>query len=423
MNPKTSIGVEIEVNDFNRRLETTMAKDVWSTVAEHCGTELRSIPCRTPGAIRKLVRSLDRMSIAAGTTPGFDNTGTHIHIDFLKDVDGVETTKLLKRINSTRNAEGKYSNPVGTDKKYYWLSPDGNLWAKPKEYASFVGSANLTPDAASRSQKDSRYLTSVKRFLVLGVRFANTIIGLQHPDRRFNKYCHTLAYWSEAKLAETKSIHEIIHHPNLLQGHRRHMFNVMAFPKYGTIEVRIIRGTLSPDDLWPQIFLFGKMAKLAKSEEALPQTSGNLFVDFGVLLDACDIHGKMRRSLTDTFSKNAAIKGFSVRCYRCERYAHFGQFSDYGLSRPVCHRCTSEYALCAMCGNEDSRYRLTESKLDDCLDGGRYLCRHCYSTQNIVQLLDREKAGGLVNILGVPIGSGVDINGPVGLRRMSAIFS
>ena len=422
MNPKTSIGVEIEVNEFNRRLETTMAKDMWSTVPEHCGTEFRSIPCPTPTAIRKLVRNLDRMNIAAGDTPGFDNTGTHIHIDFLKDMDGSDTAKALKRINSARR-DGKYTNPIGTEKKYYWLSPDGNMWAAPKDYAAYIGATGLTPAIAARIQKKSRYLTSVKRFLLLGIRFSPTLFGIQHPDRRFNKYCHTLAYWNEAHLENAKSIQEIISHPNLLQGHRRHMFNVMAFPKYGTVEVRMIRGTLSPDDLWPQIFLFGKMAKLAKSEDKLPQTSGNLFVDFGILLDACAVHGKMRRSLTDMFSKNASIKGFNVRCYRCERFSHFGQFSDYGLSRPVCQHCTSEYALCALCGQEDVRSRLQASKLDDCLDGGRFLCRGCYSTQNIVQLLDKEKAQGIIHLLGQPVGSGFDNNGPIGLRRMSAIFS
>jgi hypothetical protein len=423
MVPKTSIGVEIEVNNFNRRLSTSMDATLWSTADEHCGTEMRTVPCKTPGAIKQLVRSLDRMHITAGETPGFDNTGTHIHIDFLRDVDGDALSRGLKRMNSER-IEGRYKNPTGTDKKYYWLSPDGNVWAKPKDYASYLGSSNLSPEMASRVDRQSRYLSSVKRFLSLGIRFSHSLFGLQHPDRRFNKYCHTLAYWSEDKLAACKSVQDIINHPNLLQGHRRHMFNVMAFPKYGTIEVRMIRGTLAPDQLWPQIFLFGKMARLAKSEETLPQTSGNIFVDFGILLDACDIHGKMRRRLTEMFTTNASIKGFNLRCYRCEIYDHFDRFADYGLSRPVCHSCgTRDFIYCASCGVEEIRERCHDSKLDDTIDGGRYLCRSCYGSVNLDRLLEKEKSDGVLHIMGVAVGSGFDESGPVGLRRMRAIFS
>lgn len=420
MTPRTSIGVEIEVNRFNRRLETSMSRSVWSTAPEHCGMELKSVPCGTPGEIKKLVRSLEKMNIAAGDTPGFENTGTHIHIDFLKDIKLEKYDLGLKRINAAY-INGRYLNPTGSGKKYYWISPDGSIWSKPKDYASYVGANGVNPSTASRIQADSRYLNAVKRFLALGIRFANPLFGLQHPDRRFNKYCHTLAFWSEETLFSCRSIHEICHHPNLLQGHRRHMFNLLAFPKYGTVEIRMVRGSLSPDELWPQIFLFGKMAKLAKSSEQLPNPSGNIVVDFTTLLDACDIHGKMRRSLMDAFSKNSSVKTFNIRCYRCERYDHFGNYSDFGLSRGVCNHCIA-YTTCAYCGNESEKS--SSQKLDDRLSGGRYLCASCLRVGvNVDWVLNQEKRLGSVHILGEPVGSGVGENGPIGLGRMIALFS
>lgn len=423
MNPRTSIGVEIEVNSFNRRLETSMQRDVWSTAPEHCGTELRSVPCATPGAIKKLVRSLEKMNIAAGQTPGFQNTGTHIHIDFLKDVKKDSVDIGLKRINSLL-VDGRYSNPTGSGKKYYWISPDGATWSKPKDYLSYLGASNIRPDTASRVAMESRYLISVKRFLTLGIRFAHALFGLQHPDRRFNKYCHTLAYWSEDLLNACKSIHEICHHPNLLQGHRRHMFNLMAFPKYGTVEIRMIRGSLSPDELWPQIFLFGKMAKLAKSKDPLPASVGNLVLDITALFDACEIHGKIRRTLTDMFSQNVSHKGFNIRCYRCEAYDHHGRYTDYGLSRGVCGGCM-RYAFCAWCNIEISRRsKIDHLKLDDKLAGGRYLCEGCFrGGVNIDWMMTREKKMDVTYIMGEPVGSGVSSSGPFGLRTMDVIFS
>jgi hypothetical protein len=424
MNRTTSIGLEIEVNQFTHRMQDELDRSLWQTANEHCGIELRSVPCRGPLQIRRLMDSIKQMEKWSRQC-GFDNAGTHIHIDFLRDLDPKSVNLgALKRKNAERMASGSFDNPTGTGKKYYWVTPDGSQFARPSDYAAYLGQSFERPADAFRSRKVTSALVAVKRFLSLGVRFADPIIALQHPDRRFNKYCHSVADWDEKLLNDARSVSEIANHKNLAQKHRRHMINVMAFEKYGTIEIRVIKASLSPEKLWPQIFLFTRMAALAKSDVVLPKATGKVTVDVQTLMDACDIHGKVRRSLLDAFRESMDTPHFSIRCYGCDAYAHQGNYIDIGLSRGLCFNCAHDDYFCVHCKSHRPRWEdgLKNRKLDNMIEKGRYLCQPCYNN-HLADILVAEKRHGIIYSHGDKVGSGFDANGFRALRRVRALFT
>lgn len=422
MNRTTSIGLEIEVNNFDFKMERELDGSLWSTATEHCGVEIRSVPCKGPHQIRRLMSSLKEMERWSNRA-GFNNAGTHIHIDFLRDLDPSRMGEL-KRKNADRLADGTFANPTGTGKKYYWVDANGTRFARPSDYAAYVGKSFNSPIEAFKSRKSSAALLSVKRFLALGIRFSDVIMALQHPDRRFNKYCHTIGDWDEDLLFKARSVSEICSNRNLAQGHRRHAINALAFNKYGTIEIRVIKASLSYDLIWPQIFFFTRMASLAKSSDGLPESTGKVTVDFQVLMDACDIHGKIRRSLTDTLKKNLDMPNFNIRCYSCDTFTHHGNYIDIGLSRGLCFDCVYDRYYCVRCKASRSRHEtnLSSRKLDNMIEKGRYLCESCYRNC-LADILDYEKKHGVVYVHGEAVGSGFDSNGFKALRRMRALFS
>lgn len=410
---KVNIGVEIEINSTNGM---EIDNSLWVLEGEHCGYELRSYPCKTPGQIKRLIKSIEKMSNTSFGT--FDNTGTHIHIDFLNDANVSETD--LNRMTVLQNADGTWNNPLGTGKRYMWVCPSGELWKSPKDYLKSKGA--VIKDAEKYYIERGNFVESVKRFLLLGVRFADVLFAIQHPSRRFNKYCHTISGWDEDFLMACKTVHEICKSPRLLQMHRRHMFNPLAFRKFGTLEIRMIKGTLDHKEIWEQIFLFGKMAQLAKSNDYIPKSTKNgLNEDFVLLMGACKIHGKIRRRLTKRFKKysKANKKKWTARCFACEVQGLCKDFYDHGLSRPYCSMCHKNYTSCIYCGYNLPRGSgyLFDNKLED----GRYLCNGC-STSGVKKKIKNAEKTGILYLMGQQIGSGVDSKGLTALRRMRAIF-
>ncbi len=414
MKPKTHIGIEIEVNDI---FGLKISNDVWAVDSEHCGYELRSMPAKSPKAIRKLLKSIKVMkrdSVRVGT--GFNNTGTHVHIDFLND--GANKVDLQRRQAKYNKDKGRWRNPTGTGKKYYWLDRDGKNWASPNHYMSKM-SNTLVPSDAYVSQ-NKRFIQSVKRFMLIGVRFSNLLFALQHPSRRFNKYCHSLGGWSEEILMECSSVHRISTHNNLLQSHRRHMFNTLSFRKFGTVEVRMIRGSLNADEIWRQIYLFGKLAQLAKSNKLIPKSTGNISADFIVLFNAAGIRGKMRKRLIA--SVNQGKNNWTARCFSCEGIYPIEYVNDFGLSRPICDDCHGLRDRCILCGyigyrtNDfgDSSFHYVDDKGPD----GRSLCYQCSGMS-----MAHEKINKTLSIMGIQVGSGFDNQGPNTLRKLRDVFS
>jgi hypothetical protein len=410
--PKVHIGIEIEVNHING---VTVDQKKWQVDGEHCGFELRSAPCKSPGEIRTLLKSIEQMGKNATTT--FENTGTHLHIDFLNDNN--VSVGDLSRLQAPVDEAGLYLNPLGTGKRYFWSSPDGAFWASPKDYMN-VRAPHIKPNLAYVNR--GKYVDSVKRFLLLGKRFANVLFGLQHPCRRFNKYCHTIAHWDEEILMATKTVAEICGSPKLLQSHRRHMFNPMAFQKFGTVEVRMIMGTLDYQDIWEQIYLFGKMAQLAKSDNYIPVSTGSIMGDFFVLMGACGIHGKMRHRLEARFTTSiqSPLGLWTARCFKCEEKKRIDLMFDFGLSRPICGECCSYNQWCAWCGYgmaSETGYSFDFK----CSTGERYLCRGCHKMGARKEIKIAEKDGTLC-VMGTRIGCGSDENGPMTLRSLNEIF-
>jgi len=407
--PKISIGIEIEVNQTNG-----LAVDgtLWTLDTEHCGFELRSFPCKSPGQIKSLIKSIEKMGKDCYAT--FENTGTHIHIDFLNDKN--VSPSDLSRLQVPKNKEGDWNNPFQSGKRYVWTCNEGQIWKSPKAY---IKAKKIKLRPSLRYSSEGRYVESVKRFMLIGVRFADVLFAMQHPSRRFNKYCHTLSGWDEQTLMTCKTVREICENSRLLQNHRRHMFNPLSFQKFGTVEIRMIKGMLDHEEIWQQIFLFGKLAQLAKSNDYIPNSVGSdVALDFLLLMNACKIHGKMRRKLKALFIKNKADKNWTARCFHCEDKLQADEFHDYGLSRPYCARCHLSYTPCVACGYNQCRGDGHE--IDDKM-GTRYLCYSCESSRTKKKIKNDEK-NGMLYILGSRIGSGIDDTGPTALRRMREVF-
>lgn len=411
--PKISIGIEIEMNS---RDGISWDTNRWSLDNEHCGFELRSIPCKSPTEIRGLIKSIKKMGQDARTT--FDNTGTHIHIDFLND-SNVSTLDLI-RLQSVKRDNGTWDNALGTGKRFIWVSDDGTLWSAPKVYMA-ARAAHISPIEAYG--KPGRYAESVRRFFLLGKRFSDVLFGLQHPSRRFNKYCHSIEGWNETILMSTSTVQEICESSKLLQMHRRHMFNALSFRKFGTIEIRMIQGSLDYREIWEQVYLFGKMAQLSKSNDDIPKSTGNIAADLLILMGACGIHGKMRRRLNMRRIKQSSldISKWTARCYNCERIESIENISDYGLSRPMCATCVARYIFCSWCGYNSYREGNFQREIDKKIPGGRYICGSCEEVGAPRILKSGEKDGSLW-IMGTRIGCGTDKNGPTALRRMRKAF-
>ena len=409
--PKVNIGIEIEINNTTG-LKVDTKK--WSIDTEHCGYELRSFPCKSPAEIKGLISSIEKMSKT--TNSAFRNAGTHIHIDFLND-SHIPSKIDLTRLQVLKGKDGVYKNPLGTKKRFVWVSKDGELWAAPREYLASKPE-HLNPENASFLVGNT-YLQSIKKFFILGIRFSDVLFGLQHPSRRFNKYCHSIAEWNESTLLKAKTVNDICHGENLAQGHRRHMFNILSFPKFGTIEIRMIKASLNHKEIWRQVYLFGKMAQLAKSNNKIPKAVGNVSKDFLILMDACGIHGKARRELSSRLSTMMS-KRWTARCFNCNEKWNIHNFYDYGLSRPVCKNCHERYIFCANCGR--SCYRKYEFYLiDNRAIGGRHLCMPCSRGGTRNQLKVSEKYGS-VWIMGLKIGCGVSKTGPVTLKKLRKTF-
>lgn len=407
----TSIGIEIEVNHLPFDLRNSIDWSLWGRDAEHCGIELRSIPFRGFSGIRAMRKSLQAIEKSPSAKyAGFNNAGTHIHIDFA----GPESAPPLKR-KAAKAIIGGYDSPSG--KKWYWVSPDGAVWASPSDYRIHRGSA----PSEQYNKTGDKLLLSVQRFFAIGIRFADTLFALQHPDRRVNKYCHSIENWDEKTLFSARSIAEIAEHPQLQQMHRRHMFNAMAYKRWGTIEVRMIRATLDSDELWAQICLFSKLAAAAKDlERGIPEAKGNISVNFVSLLNFANINGKNRKVLTNMFNRNSSQSEFYCRCFRCHSYLIQQNFVDIGMSRVVCRGCFE--LCCENCsryiGHADASANL---KVDNLVEGGRYVCGDCSKTKdNYANSYERR---GFHTVAGMRLGSGFDKFGMRQLRRMRELFA
>lgn len=417
MKHQTSIGVEIEVNNLTSELYDTVDWSIWKRDSEHCGVELRSSPCKGPRQIRRLVESIKNFE---GNTQsvGFHNAGTHIHYDFLNM--GVSSIERLRR-HSSRKVNGRWQNPFGNARRWFWTDSRGYRWESPASYRAANGITSNK--AAANVNTPPVILNAVKRFMCLGIRFAEPLLCLQHPDRRVNKYCHTIGDWDENLVIGARSVEAIANGAKLGQNHRRLMINPLSFAKWGTIEVRMIKASIDADEIWDQIFLFGKMVALAKSNEAIPQPVGRISLDFGTLLDAADIHGRIRRRLTQAFRNNYNQKQFNCICYNfnCLRYGRHEEFVDYGLSRMVCKSCNKTMTWCAICGAETLRKKTY--LIDDKIDGGRYMCAGCAPYNNVDSILFNENIQGCLRSMGTPVGTGFDEDGFKTLRKMHGIFA
>lgn len=391
----TSIGIEIEVNNFNNTLRSAMDSDVWKRVDEHCGSELRSKVCRGPFQIRKMLKTLKTMHKSQpGKECGFSNAGTHLHIDFVPNPNTKNPRKKedLTKIDSSkrreyfcedcqRNHEEESDNPFNT--KFYYIDKDDKPWRTPQSYIqAWRPKKERGVDIwGSKKDKHKSVLLSVKRFLGLGIRFAHVMFALQHPERHLNKYCHTIEFWNESTLNKSKSVQSICVNPRLLGSHRRHMLNPLAFQKFGTVEIRMMRATLDPDEIWEQIYFFVKLSSLAKKHHiSLPESSGNIALDFVTLTNAAGIHGRMRRRLADRIVKNNKLRDKATHiCFICGATKSAKDFIDYGLSRPVCKNCHSTYVHCEFCGRRYERgYHASRlSMIDGKGHSGRHACGNC----------------------------------------------
>jgi len=411
--PKVSIGLEIEINNTDGIF---VDYKHWELIPEHCGWELRSVACKSPTEIKGLIKSIKKMG--TGHAARFDNTGTHIHIDFLNDSPW--SKKDLTRLQVPKNEDGTWANPLNNGMRYVWVAQDNSLWPAPKAYLKNRAPA-LSPIVCFT--QGGKWLEPVKRFMLLGKRFAHVLFALQHPTRRFNKYCHSIGSWDEAALMGATSVSHISSHPRLLQNHRRHMFNTLSFSKFDTIEVRMIRGSLDYKEIWEQVYLFGKMAQCAKGDAEIPKSTGDVYKDFYLLMGACGIHGKMRRRLVVCLAKMKAfpVTEWTARCFNCEVVKYIKDFYDYGLSRPICRHCHDKYDRCAWCGFTAYRSDYNLFIVDKKIPGGRGICGMCVDI-GIKTTIKTIEADGTLCIMGIKIGSGTDDKGPVTLRRMRELF-
>lgn len=416
-----SIGLEIEVNKNTNDLSAEVAESgIWSIVDEHCGIELKlKEPATRPAEILKVMRFLQSVeSNDSAHGIGFLNAGTHIHFGFLSNKK-MPIKKAAEWIKTTEDGYNIYRHPFDKYSKYYWVDENGNQFHTLSQWR---GVNNLNKDEVYIKTPPD-ILEDVKRFLLLSVRFAMPLIILQHPDRRVNKYCHTLADWPEDKLMACKSVAEIDNHVQLGNLQRRLMVNPQSFKKWGTLEVRLIKASLTPIEVWSQIFLWGKMVKLAKSRAKIPVTSNDskYSTDFNILLDACKIHGRVRNLLIDQYLKNAKTIPFSVHCFNyhsCNNYGPAHTFVDYGNSRLLCKQCHGSRHYCAVCGQQYSRsssYNYGRI-VDEKIAGGRFVCNHCMGA------LTSEGPGGYLWSMGMKVGNGFDEWGFIGLRRMLGVF-
>lgn len=412
--PTPKIGIEIEVNHMTDDLEESINYDIWNTKSEHCGHELISRPAEGASQIRKLTKSIKKMGKGCKTSPGFKNAGTHIHIDFLTN-SNVSANDLI-RMSAKKMANGSYDNPTKNGKKFFWITPEGSIWAKPSDYMYQFGSTKSDTTASVFSSKiHTKILENVKRFTALGIRFAPVLFALQHPDRRFNKYCHSIESWNEDLLMKQPSIRAIAFHPNLQQNHRRMMFNLLSFTKFGTIEIRMIKASLDWKDIKNQISLFVRMAALAKSSDPLPSVGKTISQSFLNLINACDIHGKTRRNLIKTFDRNMETKEFTCICYHyaCQRELSSTRYADLGLSRGVCDNCIQSRHCCMCGGNYYSAHRISD---------GRYVCNTCCPSLKAFKMKEETLQGKYH--FGIMIGSGLDKKGmPMTLKRAHELFS
>lgn len=418
--PRTSVGIEIEINQLPHNLD--IDRSLWVNAHEHCGVELRTTPCAGVEGLRKLKRSIRKMEKSPGSrTCGFNNAGTHIHIDFLNDVAPMANLKRkAAKYNSRHNT---YENPTGTGKKWFWIDERGVFYRSPSHYSQKLGLARRPADVYKNTGKNKHTLLAVKRFMAIGIRFADVLFAIQHSDRRFNKYCHTIEDWNEDLLFEQKSIQAIATHPNLQQNHRRHMFNVLSFAKWGTIEIRMLKASLNTDEIWAQLMLFTRLARLARSKAPIPKPTGLITKDFTVLLNFAGMHGKYRKILVDMFGRSLKTRDFNCFCYSCYSQCRQSECYDYGLSRAVCRSCHNR-ASCISCGRSVDKSRAPNSqRVDELIVGGRWICRHCKKSGDGQYRLNHEKSNNIRYALGTNVGSGFDSKGFRQLRRMRELFT
>jgi hypothetical protein len=424
---ETSIGIEIEINRFNNRILSALDKTLWKTQDEHCGSELKSVPCRGPVEIRRIIKSIEAFDKADPLKScGFNNAGVHIHIDFIPppQQDNPRKAEDLTLIDSSkpekfwceecnRHHEDDPQLPFGKKFKiYYSHEKTGSYFKTPDDYIRAWRPKKPNPGKVYIDKTNHRtLLEDVKRFMTIGVRFAPLLFALQQPERRLNKYCHTIQYWDEALLSKCKSISDICEHPALLNKHRRHMLNPMAFSKFGTMEVRMIAGTLDPKEIWTQIYLFGKLARLAKSRDEIPESTNHVASDFVNLMSAARIHGKMRRRLAGMI-KDRQANIVLCRCFVCYEAGDSPTYTHMGLSRTICSPCMGKLMFCDYCGNrynhDDNVMTITGRKGKK---RGRLKCSYC-SESKIGTKTDIERIFKCTYIMGKPIqNSGIDEEG------------
>lgn len=415
---KSKIGLEIEVNQITRNLRDKIDRSLWKTKDEHCGVELVSSPAEGAMQIRKLAKSIKSMG-QHGDGVGFRNAGTHIHIDFCSN-QHIDSSKLV-RLSAKRLSDGSYDNPTGSGKRFFWITPDGSgVWRSRAHYNVHIANSADSPERVYTSRTHEDIVLSVKRFAVLGARFAPVLFALQHPIRRFNKYCHSIEGWNENQIMEQQTIKNLCNHPNLQQNHRRTMINFLSFKKFGTVEIRMLRASLNYKEIMAQLKMFLRMSHLAKSDIPLPNRGNSILTSFSNLMDACGIAGKSRRLLRSILVKNLDTHNFNCLCYHfsCQRIESSKSYKDFGLSRAVCRTCSVQYIHCSGCGQLRSRdYDIFYST-----DDKREWCESCYINRD--RYLAAERTLGGKYHFGILVGSGLDEYGnPNGLRRMHELFS
>lgn len=424
----TSIGIEIEVNRLGRDLRAAMDGSLWKVGDEHCGTELRSVPCAGPTQIREIVKSLSKMHNAdPNGACGFNNAGVHIHIDFVPTPNQVNPRKEadLEKIDTStpevwmcqycnEEHEEPKPNPYGT--QFYFKDNAGGTYRTPQDYIRAWKPKKPEPAQVYGDQINHRdILESVKRFMIISKRFAPVLFAIQKPERRFNKYCHTVEYWDEDIINRAASIQALCEHVNLAGNNRRIMVNPLSFRKYGTVEVRMIAATLDANELWAQIFLFGKLARLAKSKNNIPASTGNVALDFVTLMNAAGIHGRVRRCLSALIAERKATT-LPTRCFCCNNEQTSRDVVDFGLSRPICNTCVATYNQCDFCGQKFHRDNAGISKFKDHRGTERMVCEYCVNKKQA--LLNQEKNQNGRFIIGAFIGNGLDEKGIPLPRRM-----
>lgn len=425
----TSIGIEIEVNRFSRELRNAMDASLWKTGDEHCGTELRSVPRSGPAQIREIVKSLAKMHSAdPHGACGFNNAGVHIHIDFIPTPNQTNPRKEtdLEKIDTTtpevwmcqycnEEHEEPKPNPYGT--AFYFRDRAGGTYKTVQDYIRAWKPKKPEPvDVYEDGQSYPDILESVKRFMIVSKRFAHVLFAVQKPERRFNKYCHTIEYWDENLIANAASIQQLCDHHNLAHGNRRLMVNPLSFRKYGTIEVRMIAATLDANELWAQIFLFGKLARLAKNKKiAIPEPTGNVALDFVTLMNAAGIYGRVRSYLSALIALRKATT-LPTRCFICQNEQTSEDVVDFGLSRPVCKRCVETYSMCDFCGQKFHRNSSHISKFKDHNGLTREICDYCVPKKQNLLLQEKNNKGRF--IIGTFVGNGLDEKGVPLDRRM-----